>query len=175
MMMKVQNIARFSECSSYTSIRGATIRLIAIITDFFFCLALGVHKYRVTENGHYRSDLFTQSSVCRVFLIVAHGSGFALLYGAESCHGKCHNTCICATAVRSCHSKSWNLCMKLLWTPGSGMWHMEGVCSCSLGRTHRDEICGLSVLFLNATVLLYPVPPGHSGCPLQHHDGTLSK
>lgn len=32
------------------------------------------------------------------------------------------------------------------------MWHMVDACSCSLGRTHRDEIGGLSALFLNTTV-----------------------
>lgn len=110
-----------------------------------FSLALGVHKYRVSENGHCLSDPFYLLQCCRVFLIVAHGSGFVVLSGAESCHGKCHNPCICATAVGSCHSKSWSSCTNV---------HMVDVCPCSLGRTGRDEIRALflSALFLNTAV-----------------------
>lgn len=44
----MQNIGGFSEGFPYTSIRGATIRLTTIIADFV--LALGVKKYKVTEN-----------------------------------------------------------------------------------------------------------------------------
>lgn len=51
MAMKVQNIGGFSEGFSYTFIRGATIRLTTIIVDFV--LALGVQKYKVTENRCY--------------------------------------------------------------------------------------------------------------------------